>query len=79
MKRLYEWYQQQEGIKKFGVSLLLNWVYWALMYFLIYFIIENHEKRTLEEYFITVSIAALLWTIVDIPFKKWLRRRNKDA
>jgi len=80
LQRFYIYYKQLKGIRKWILSFLLNWMYWGCIYFLIYYVLplEGERNRSIKEYLITVTIGAVLWTMIYSINYKRLFKLNKD-
>ena len=81
MRRIYEWYKGLKGYKKIIASFVVNWLYWAFVYMLIYYVITAGEEQTrsIKDYLFSVTFCAALWTLFDnINYKKLFRNSSKD-
>lgn len=81
LQKLYEQYKELKGIQKWIISFLLNWVYWGFIYFFVYYVfpVEAERNRSIKEYLVTVTIGAVMWTIIySINYRKLFGLINKD-
>ncbi len=81
MKDIYQWYKSLKGYKKIIASFLINWIYWGFINFFVFYVfpITAERNRSIREYFITVTIGAVLWTIIySINYRKLFGKVNKD-
>jgi hypothetical protein len=81
IQKIYEHYKALKGIWKWIISFLLNWVYWGFIYFFIYYVfpVEAELTRSIKEYLVTVTIGAVMWTIIyNINYRRLFGKVNKD-
>jgi len=69
MAKWMTWYKQQTGYKKWILIILLNWLYWGLVYGITRLIYNNHEKHPIAAFLFQTTFMAIFWTLI---FDAWL-------
>ena len=81
MKKFYNWYKLQTGVKKIVIMFCLNWVYWFAVIVLFDLIWPGAEAKSWAERLFYTTWMALWWTVL---WDRWIsklikQKRNEQA
>jgi hypothetical protein len=71
------WYKSQNGVKKWLLIFILNWLYWGIVYSIPVFVLgRDDEDNPAASFLFQTTFMAIFWTLVwDVWLSPILKRK----